>query len=331
MVPYLSGRMVNQRKVYILIPYALCIFLSACLLFQIQPILSKTLLPWFGGTPAVWSSTMLFFQIVLTAGYAYSYWLVGKLNAKKGAITHLLLMGISVCLVISLWLIWPSPVTPSADWKPVLITHPIATIFLLLTISIGLPFFILSTNSPLMQAWFARKEPGKSPYWLYALSNIGSILGLLAYPILVEPVLSLPWQGRIWAAGYIVFVFIAGFNAVRTWQTIITKTVAGEKEPGSDELQKPNRNTQILWLLLSACGTLMVLAVTNQITQEVAAIPFLWVLPLTIYLLSFVLTFSGRYLVSPETVYIPDAAGDRRLVHRHHQSVTRLHPGDHPL
>jgi len=276
-----------------LIPYALCIFLSAYLLFQIQPIISKTLLPWFGGTPSVWSSAMLFFQIVLTAGYAYSNWLVGKLNAKKQAITHFFLMGISVCLVISLWIIWPSPVTPSVTWRPAPVTHPIPTIFLLLIISIGLPFFVLSTNSPLMQSWANRKYPDKSPYWLYALSNIGSILGLLAYPILVEPMLPLAWQGRLWTAGYVLFVILAAANAIRTYKSI-TKPVEGEKVLSLHDPQKPEQKTQILWLLLSACAALMVLAVTNQITQEVAAIPFLWVLPLTIYLLSFVLTFTGK-------------------------------------
>jgi hypothetical protein len=276
-----------------LITYAICIFLSAYLLFQIQPIISKTLLPWFGGTPAVWSSAMLFFQIVLTGGYAYSNWLVRKLNAKKQAITHLFLLGISVCLVISLWIVWPSPITPSVTWRSVPVIYPIPTIFLLLVISIGLPFFVLTTNSPLMQAWANRKDPGKSPYWLYALSNIGSILGLLAYPLVVEPMLPLTWQGRIWTAGYILFVILAGTNAILTYKSI-TRSGEGEKEVSVPDSQKPQKKTQILWLLLSACAALMVLAVTNQITQEVAAIPFLWVLPLTIYLLSFVLTFSGK-------------------------------------
>ena len=276
-----------------MITYAICIFLSAYLLFQIQPIISKTLLPWFGGTPGVWSTAMLFFQMVLTGGYAYSNWLVRKLNAKKQAITHLILLGVSVCLVISLWIVWPSPITPSVTWRPVPVIHPIPTIFLLLVISIGLPFFVLTTNSPLMQAWANRKDPGKSPYWLYALSNIGSILGLLAYPILVEPMLPLTWQGRIWTAGYILFVILAGSNAILTYKSI-TRSGEGEKELSVPDSQKPQKKTQILWLLLSACATLMVLAVTNQLTQEVAAIPFLWVLPLTIYLLSFVLTFSGK-------------------------------------
>ncbi len=276
-----------------MINYAICIFLSAFLLFQIQPIISKTLLPWFGGTPAVWSCAMLFFQIALTGGYAYSNWLVRKINTKRQTLIHLALMGISVGLVLYLWIIWPSPVTPAASLKPDNLSNPFLSIFFLLAISIGLPFFVLSTNSPLMQAWFSRKNPGRSPYWLYALSNIGSLLGLIAYPILIEPNLTLQGQGWLWAAGYLVFVCIAGYNAILGSRAI---QVPEALEP---ELDLPNgtksgKRAQTLWILLSACASIMVLAVTSQITQEVAVMPFLWVLPLTIYLLSFVLAFSSR-------------------------------------
>ena len=276
-----------------MINYAVCIFLSALLLFQIQPIISKTLLPWFGGTPAVWSSAMLFFQIALTGGYAYSNWLIQKLNPKKQTILHLALMGLSVCLMIYLGTIWPSPVTPSASWKSITGPGPFLYIFFLLTISVGLPFFVLSTNSPLMQAWFSQKNPGRSPYWLYALSNIGSILGLIAYPILIEPVLTLSWQGWIWTGVYILFVIIAGFNAILTLRTA-QKPLTVAVDPVISERQITKPKHQLLWILLSACASVMVLAVTSQITQEVAVIPFLWVLPLTIYLFSFVLAFSSR-------------------------------------
>ena len=182
-----------------MINFAVCIFLSAFLLFQIQPIISKTLLPWFGGTQAVWSSAMLFFEIALTGGYAYANWLVKRKKTRQQTIVHLILLGISVCLVLYLWIIWPSPITPAESWKPDNNTSPILYIFLLLTISVGLPFFVLSTNSPLMQSWFHRKNPGQSPYWLYALSNVGSLLGLILYPILIEPNLTIRWQGWVWA------------------------------------------------------------------------------------------------------------------------------------
>ena len=276
-----------------MINYAVCIFLSAFLLFQIQPILSKTLLPWFGGTPAVWSSAMLFFQVALTGGYAYSNWLVKLRRNKTQAIIHLILMGISVCLVTYLWIIWPSPVTPATSWRPDSVANPVFYIFFLLAISVGLPFFVLSTNSPLMQSWFSRRNPGRSPYWLYALSNFGSLLGLLAYPTLVEPALTLQKQGWIWAAGYILFVVVAGYNAILTGR-VVQRTAAVEADPNPIGEEKIKGSKPALWILLSACASILVLAVTSQITQEVAPIPFLWVLPLTIYLLSFVFAFSSR-------------------------------------
>jgi len=277
-----------------MINYAVSIFISAFLLFQIQPIISKTLLPWFGGTPAVWSSAMLFFQVALTGGYAYSNWLV-RIKPKKQTLIHLTLIGISVCLVIYLWIIWPSPVTPAISWRPDTRVDPVLYIFFLLTISVGLPFFVLSTNSPLMQAWFNRTNPGRSPYWLYALSNVGSLLGLIAYPVLVEPMLTLQWQGWVWSGGYVIFVLIAGGNAIFGLRGLDQAPIL---EIGliSSESQKLKIGVQTLWILLSACASLLVLAVTSQITQEVAVIPFLWVLPLIIYLLSFVFAFSDQRL-----------------------------------
>jgi hypothetical protein len=276
-----------------MINFAVCIFLSAFLLFQVQPIISKTLLPWFGGTQAVWSSAMLFFEVALTGGYAYANWLVKGKKAHKQTIIHLVLLGISVCLVIYLWIIWPSPITPAAGLKPVASTAPLLYILFLLTISVGLPFFVLSTNSPLMQAWFSRKNPGRSPYWLYALSNIGSLLALILYPVVVEPLLTIQRQGWIWAGGYLLFVLIAAYNAIQLRNTLGAPAQV-ETAPVPTDTQKPAARSQTLWIVLSATASLMFLAVTNEVTQEVAVIPFLWVLPLGIYLLSFVLAFSSR-------------------------------------
>ncbi len=273
--------------------FAVCIFLSAFLLFQIQPMISKTLLPWFGGVPAVWSSAMLFFEIALTGGYAYANWLVNRKTTQKQTIIHLILMGVSVFLVIYLWNIWPSPITPAASWKPGTLTSPFLYIFFLLTISVGLPFFVLSTNSPLMQAWFSRKNPGRSPYWLYALSNIGSLIGLILYPVVIEPLLTIQWQGWIWAGGYLLFVILAAYNAIQL-RHLVRAPLPVEYDPDPIAMQKPGKQTQTLWIVLSATASLMFLAVTNEIAQQVAVIPFLWVLPLGIYLFSFVLAFSSR-------------------------------------
>jgi hypothetical protein len=273
-----------------MINFAFCIFLSAFLLFQIQPIISKTLLPWFGGTPAVWSTAMFFFEILLTGGYAYANWLIRN---KKQTFTYLVLLGSSVILLVFLALTWPSPITPSASLKPLHITSPVLYILFLLLISVGLPFFILSTTSPLMQAWFSNKNPGRSPYWLYALSNIGSMLGLLTYPLLIESLLILNRQGWLWTGGYLLFVLIAGWNAILSLRGRQTPVLTEKSLEGAEG--KPKKGFQTLWVLLSASASLLLLAVTNQITQEVAVIPFLWVLPLTIYLLSFALAFSSKH------------------------------------
>ncbi len=276
-----------------MLTYALSIFLSAFLLFQIQPLISKTLLPWFGGASSLWTAAMLFFQILLTGGYAYANWLVRLRSAKKQTLTHLGLLAVSVCLIAALWLLWPSPITPGSSLKPAEISHPVAYLFFLLTISVGLPFFVLSTNSPLTQAWFSRKFPGRSPYWLYSLSNTGSLLGLAAFPFVFEPLFSIRWQGWIWAGCYLLFAVLAAHNALKTLRHAPTAERAAEK-PAEINLLKIKKSSQILWILLSACASILLLAVTSQITQEVAAIPFLWVIPLALYLLSFVLTFSDK-------------------------------------
>jgi spermidine synthase len=261
--------------------FALCIFLSAFLLFQVQPMIGKFILPWFGGTPAVWSTALLFFQALLTGGYAYAYWLVRR--AKQGWI-HLALLGMTLALLSALGLAWSSPVTPSADMRPAGAGFPVFHIFFLLLVSVGLPYFVLAANGPLMQAWFSRAFPERSYARLYALSNVGSLLGLLAYPILIEPVLTLRQQGWAWAIGFVLFALVAGALAFRA------RSDRGEPHEAADG--KPSPSLRALWIILSGTASLFLLSVTNQISQEVAVIPFLWVLPLTVYLLSFILTFS---------------------------------------
>lgn len=276
-----------------MILFVLSIFTSAFLLFEVQPMISRYILPFFGGTPAVWSTVQLFFQVFLTGGYAYAYWLISRISAKKQAWVHISMLVMSLSLVVALGFLWPSPVTPGASWKPTGVDTPILDIFKLLLVSVGLPFFLLSTNSPLMQAWFSRSLPGRSPYWLYALSNIGSLLGLLAYPFLIEPNLTLRIQGWMWAGGYILFALLAGitaFRSVRATTPMFEAWVPIETAPIS---VKPSRRSQVLWILFSALATTLLLAVTSQITQEVAAIPLLWVLPLSIYLLTFILIYSN--------------------------------------
>ena len=277
------------------------IFLSAFLLFQIQPMIARTILPWFGGTSAVWSTVQMFFQVLLTGGYAYANWLSGK--GRRREIVHLVLLGVSLGLMLVLVLAWKSPITPDASWKPVQSGFPVWDICKLLLISVGLPYFLISTNSQLMQAWLHRNFPERTAYRLYALSNVGSLLGLVTYPVLVEPYLTLAWQGKIWSLMYLAYAGLAGYGAVRS----LLKKKSSEPEFARSEVdlgQKLTARNYSLWIILAATASILLLATTSQIIQEVAVIPFLWVLPLTIYLLSFILAFSGERWYSRQ-VYLP--------------------------
>jgi hypothetical protein len=269
--------------------FTISIFLSAFLLFQVQPMIAKYILPWFGGTPAVWSTVMLFFQILLTGGYAYASWLN---RSRRREIVHLVLLGLSLVIMVILGLTWKSPITPSVSWKPEAGASPIWEIFKLLTVSVGLPYFLISSNSPLVQSWFTQAFPGQTAYRLYALSNAGSLIALMTYPVLVEPYLSLAWQGRLWSLMYLVYAGLASYGAIRVLRTKLKRSP--HILPLRAELaQRPKMRDYFLWIALAAIASILLLATTNYITQDVAVIPFLWVLPMTIYLLSFVLTFSG--------------------------------------
>ena len=256
--------------------------------------IARYILPFFGGTPAVWSSVQLFFQVFLTGGYAYAAWLVGRIPVRKQARIHIPVLLVSLVIMFLLGWIWPSPITPGASWKPDGSNAPIFDIFRLLLVAVGLPYFLLSTNSSLTQAWFNRAQPGRSPYWLYAFSNIGSLLGLLAYPFLIEPSLTLSMQGWAWSGGFVLFTALAITAALRA-NRVTPATISPLKQDQAGEMViPPSRHLQLLWILLSALGSTLLLAITSQITQEVATTPFLWVLPLSIYLLTFILTYSNE-------------------------------------
>jgi hypothetical protein len=270
--------------------FAVSIFLSAFLLFQIQPMIGKIILPWFGGTPAVWSTVMLFFQVLLTGGYAYASWLVGRVRTRREPVIHVALISSAVLLLILLSIPWDSPITPDPSWKPQDVGSPILDIFKLLIVSVGLPYFILAANGPLMQAWFSRLFPERSYARLYALSNLGSLLGLLAYPAAIEPNLSLRSQGWVWSISFGLFSLLVGWISIRSGRA---RSYPQHPVPVSSP-ERPAFSLMSLWVALSATASLFLLSVTNQITQEVAVIPFLWVLPLALYLLSFILSFSGE-------------------------------------
>jgi hypothetical protein len=275
--------------------YPLAIFLSAFLLFQVEPLIGKYILPWFGGVPATWSATLLFFQVLLLAGYAYAYWIVKRFSPRIQALVHLAVIGGSLAALFIAALHWNTPITPGADWKPLGIDQPVFDIFKVLVVAVGWPYFVLSTSSPLLQAWFHTERPGNSPYRLYALSNAGSLLALASYPFVVEPALSLTGQGKLWSWGYLGFGLGVGFLAIRILrrkQPDAPPPAAAAKE-AAQENANPTASDYVLWAALAACASIMLLATTNQLTQEVAVIPFLWVLPLAVYLLTYVLCFSG--------------------------------------
>ena len=186
------------------IRYALAVFISAFLLFQVQPMVGKYILPWYGGTPAVWTTCMLFFQVLLLAGYAYAHLLVSRLPQRRQAVLHFILMVAALGVLLPMY-------PPGESWKPQGNENPIWSIFLLLLVSIGLPYLVLSATSPLLQGWFARTFPGRSPYRLFALSNVGSLLALITYPVAFEPLLQLLTQAHLWSVGFFFFVVTCGW------------------------------------------------------------------------------------------------------------------------
>jgi spermidine synthase len=269
---------------------ALTIFLGAFLLLAIEPIIGKAVLPWFGGAPAVWTTCLLFFQGTLLAGYLYAHGLVRKLRPSTQRNVHLALLALSVFL-LALGAARGTAVLPGAGWKPDGETDPILRILAILAGSVGLPFFLLSATGPLLQAWTARRRPDAPVYRLYAVSNAGSLLAPLTYPFLVEPVLTLKAQAAVWTCLYVGFAACCGFCA---WRAARSPAPVAGPAPSETAVRPP----YLFWFALSACGSLMLLATTNQMCQDVAAIPFLWLLPLSLYLVSFILCFESDRLYS---------------------------------
>ena len=273
--------------------YAVTIFASAFLLFLVQPVMAKQILPWFGGTATVWTTCLVFFQTTLLLGYAYADWTVRKLAPRTAVRLHVALL---VASVIAL------PIIPGAFWKPLGTENPSWLILGMLTATIGLPYFLLSTTSPLVQAWFSRRFPGASPYRLFALSNLASMLALVGYPFLLEPWVVTRGQAWGWSIGYVLFVGLcawAAFSSLREPAAPAPATAPkrGAKglapAPSTADEAAPTLARQGLWVTLAGTGSILLLAVSNHITQNVAAVPLLWIVPLALYLLTFILCFDG--------------------------------------
>jgi SAM-dependent methyltransferase len=261
--------------------FAATVFTSAFLLFLVQPLIAKQILPWFGGNAAVWTVCMVFFQLVLLGGYAYADAVARRLAPRAQAIVHSALLAASLAFL---------PILASDAWKPGPDTDPTARILLLLVATIGLPYFLLSTTGPLVQAWFARSYPSATVYRLFALSNLASLVALIAYPPLIEPAATLKAQAYAWSGVYAAF---AALCAASAWAAARKAGASREPETVINEASAPppRAGDYALWLGLSALGSLLLLAVTSHITQNVASVPFVWILPLVLYLLSFILVF----------------------------------------
>jgi SAM-dependent methyltransferase len=259
------------------------VFLGAFLLFLIEPLFAKLILPRFGGAAAVWAACLVFFQCALLLGYLYADVTSRRLTPARQSQVHIALLLLSLLLL---------PIAPRFWQSQRAASHPASTILLLLTASVGLPFVLLSATSPLAQIWYARTKTEREPYHLFALSNLASLLALLSYPLLIEPHVAAHRQVVLWSALFAVFVLLC---TAATWfaRRGAVSGIAMERD-SSETAAAPTSRDKLLWLSLSACSSMLLLWITNKLLEDVAPVPLLWVLPLALYLLTFALAFSGR-------------------------------------
>jgi SAM-dependent methyltransferase len=292
--PNFPPRLCDDCLFEVILAYAVTVFLSAFLLFAVQPMIGKMILPWFGGSAAVWNTCLLFFQAALLGGYLYAHLSTRFLKPRGRAILHIALIAVSLAAL---------PVLPAQHWKPLHPGDPSARILLLLTATIGLPYMLLAATSPLLQAWYVSLRPGTIPYRLFALSNVGSFLALFSFPALAEPMLTTHAQAYSWSAFYVIFVALcsaAAWMAMRGGKDSLAAFTAGIE--GGEE--PPSWTIRSLWIALPGCASGLLLAFTTHVSQNVAPIPLLWVGPLGIYLLTFILCFE-RERIYNRAVFLP--------------------------
>jgi hypothetical protein len=271
--------------------FATSIFSGAFLLFGIQPLVGRFLLPWFGGSSEVWTTCMLFFQIFLLAGYAWSHLSIRFLSPRRQIIVQILLL-IVAAVTLS--------VTPADTLKPSGTENPVLKILVICTVCVGLPYFLLSTTSPLLQAWFTRLTRGTAPWRFYALGNAGSLLALISFPLILEPHFTRAMLARAWSAGFLIYTSLYAVTAVLMWKDSHQNPCPDILSPIETPSKPLEWKIVFLWLALPACASVELLAITTKITQDIAVIPFLWILPLCLYLLSFILCFDHpRWYVRP--------------------------------
>jgi hypothetical protein len=258
--------------------YGITVFLGAFLLFLVEPMAAKQLLPILGGSSAVWLTCLVFFQVMLLLGYLYAHWITRCRAATSRQHVYLVTLAAAVVVLLA-QRIFPATLSPSSD-------HPVTTIFATLAYTIGLPFLLLGATSPLLQLWFLRTQGGSIPYRLFALSNAGSLLALIAYPFLVEPNITLQLQRTLWSLGFLVYAVLCAVLSPRASSP--KPTVQAQHESAGPPTPAA---TKWLWFLLPMAAAMQLSAVTAHITVNIAAIPLLWMLPLAAYLLTFILTF----------------------------------------
>jgi spermidine synthase len=275
-----------------LVLYTATIFLSAALLFVVQPMFARMVLPLLGGSPAVWNTAMVFYQAALLGGYAYAHATTARLGVRRQAVLHLAVLLLPLAFL---------PIAIRSGWTPPTDHNPIPWMLGLMTVTIGLPFFAVSTGSPVLQKWFAATGQRQSadPYFLYAASNVGSMLALLSYPVLIEPHLRLADQSRAWAWGYGALVVLTGACAVHLWQSSPAIATASQPSAVAAPVARISPRRRASWVMLSFVPSSLLLGVTTYLSTEIAAVPLMWVVPLAIYLLTFILAFARKSIFFP--------------------------------
>jgi SAM-dependent methyltransferase len=267
---------------------ALTILLSSFLLFLVQPILAKQILPWFGGSAGVWTTCLVFFQVTLVLGYAYAHLLTRRGIGSRQFVVHIVLVLTSLATL---------PIIAGPFWKEVHGIAPALRILSLLTLTVGLPYFLLAATGPLLQKWLSTAAssplPDASVFRLFALSNLGSLLGLLSYPFLLEPALPLRTQALAWSCGYVLFAAAAIGYTYKRRQLPSRDGPDLSRDPQA--VGHPALRLVCFWVACAALGSALLLSATNQITQNVAAVPLLWIVPLSLYLFSFTVCFEGHH------------------------------------
>jgi spermidine synthase len=264
-----------------MVKYAVAVFLSAFLLFQVQPIIARYILPWFGGASSVWTICLVFFQVFLLLGYLYAHLLSRVARPKVQAAIHCVLVLLAVVLFLPI-----EPSQPAASLQGG--ADPQLDILLLLVFTVGLPYALISSSGPLFQSWFQSVFPTGQTYRLYALSNVGSLLGLISYPFVIEPFLTLKSQTGLWSAGFIAYLLVC---LACLWSLREVEGTSSATQQGPEVDSETRVSDILLWIALAATASVLLLATTNQITQDIASVPFLWILPLSLYLISFIICF----------------------------------------